>query len=205
MPTTAPPSADTAPSQDLTITPTGEGGSVGSPSSEGYWPAPVGEGYGSPVGEGYSGPVYSPSQKKPPFNAIACGGDDAGKPGSCSSVTVDKSCAPFPFVNSACSDAITYYKPRVAERAVSCIRSRSPMQLCDAMSVYDCKDVALRGACRDTTTVPDCQVIVASCPKTKMNECIGYLSGMNGLGRSEMVKCMKSDCTYGLYSCAEGL
>jgi hypothetical protein len=38
-----------------------------------------------------------------------------------------------------------------------------------------------------------------------MNDCIGYLSGMNAVGRSEMVKCMKTDCSYGLYSCAEGL
>jgi len=73
------------------------------------------------------------------------------------------------------------------------------------MSTYDCKDAALRGACRDPSADPQCMQILSACPKTKMDDCRGYLSGMNQPGRAAMVQCMKSDCTYGLYSCAEGL
>jgi len=191
-----------------TITPGGdptlEGESnAGTPSTEGVGTYPAAEGYVSPVGEGYVGPVYTPGGKKRPFNVSTCSGEDVGKPLGCSTLKIDKSCAPFPFINEACADAVKYYKGRVAERAVSCIRSKKPIDLCDAMNVYDCKDEALHGACRDSTAVPDCKAIVSACPSTPMSECVGYLSGMNALGRSEMVKCMKG-CN-DLYSCTEGL
>jgi hypothetical protein len=176
------------------------------PSNEGAgtWPAgnwPAAEGY--PAGEGYVPPVTG-KKKKPP--SPQCGVDEnVGTPGNCQALKIDKSCAPFPFINAACADSAKFMKPKIAERAVACIRTKSPMQLCDAMSVYDCKDDALHTACPDPSSDGDCATIRKACPKTTASECRTYLSGLNALGRGEMVKCMKTDCTYGLYSCSEGL
>jgi hypothetical protein len=189
-------------------TSTSEGGMIGKlPTGEGSYPTgegtyPTGEGY-YPTGEGGGGYMAPP---KKPTPAPICGVNElAGKPGSCASLKIDKSCAPFPFVNSACSDALKYYKPKIAERAVSCIHSRTPKQLCDAMSVYDCKDYALHTACPDASSDASCAAIQQSCKTTTLTECRTYLSGMNDLGRAEMVKCMAQNCSWGLYSCAEGL
>ncbi|MGZ3448869.1 MAG: hypothetical protein ACXVEF_04680 [Polyangiales bacterium] len=169
------------------------------PTVEGYWPPqPTSEG-------GYYPPP--PKLPTPPFNASACSGDDIGSPGSCAGLKFDKSCAPFPFVTEACNDAIKFYKPKIAERAVSCIQKQSPKKLCDAMNTYHCKDVALRSACIDPSADASCNAILAKCPATSMAECRGYLSGMNDTGRAEMVKCMAgpNGCSWGLYSCTEGL
>ncbi len=159
----------------------------------------------APTQEG--GGVYTPPPHKSskPFNTTSCTTDDVGQPASCAGLKFDKSCNPFPFVVEACNDARKYYKPKIAERAVACIRHKSPQQLCDAMHTYDCKDEALRSACVDGTTNQVCGQIVQSCPGIAMAECRGYLSGMSDVGRAAMLTCMKSDCTYGLYSCTESL
>ena len=177
----------------------------GPSSGSGTWPTsggwPVAE--GNPAGEGYSPPSNG---KKKPSPKPQCGVDESvGNPGNCKTLNIDKSCAPFPFINEACADSAKFMKPKIAERAVACIRTKAPKQLCDAMSVYDCKDDALHTACPDPSADADCGAIQQSCKKTSMAECRTYLSGMNALGRSEMVKCMKSDCSWGLYSCSEGL
>ena len=176
------------------------------PSSEGVgtWPQggwPASEGY--PAGEGYVPPVSSGKKKSP---KPVCGVDEnVGNPGNCQALNIDKSCAPFPFINSACADSAKFMKPKIAERAIACIRTKSPKQLCDAMSVYDCKDDALHTACPDPSADADCATIMKACKKTSLAECRTYLSGLNAAGRGEMVSCMKSDCSWGLYSCSEGL
>jgi hypothetical protein len=176
--------------------PTPSAESIPPPTGEGYWPTPAGEG-------GYVPPTPTPK----PFNASACSGDDTGTPGSCAGLKFDKSCNPFPFVTDACNDAIKYYKPRIAERAVGCIRKLAPKPLCDAMTTYHCKDDALRAACVDSSADASCLQILTVCKGTSMKECRGYLSGMNDVGRAAMVKCMsnKSYCGFGLYSCTESL
>jgi len=168
------------------------------PSAEGYWPTPVGEG-------GYVPPVSTAPPK--PFNASACSSDDVGTPGTCAGLKFHKSCDPFPFVTGACNDAIKFYKPKIAERAVACIQKIGSKQLCDALTTYKCKDDALRGACSDSSADTSCMQILNSCKGTSMKECRGYLSGMNDVGRAAMVKCMsnKDYCGYGLYSCTESL
>ena len=203
---TAPPAATTAGSADKGYWPThpvSEGGMGPGPVNEGgYWPGPS----GGPTSEGgYTPPTTT--KPPPPFNSAACSGDASGTPGSCSALKFDKSCAPFPFVNDACNDAIKYYKPKIAERAVACIGKQSPKKLCDAMNTYNCKDSALRSACADSGADAQCLQILGACKGTSMSECRGYLSGMNDVGRAAMVKCMtaKSGCSYGLYSCTESL
>ncbi len=199
------PATSTPPTTTNWPKPTGDGYG---PPKEGSWPTPTAEGYwpggGGPVGEG--GGAWAPPPKKKPSPTPICGIDEnVGKPGSCTTLKIDKSCSPFPFINGACSDAVRFYKPKIAERAVTCIRSKSPLQLCDALHVYDCKDDALHTACPDPGADPYCGVITQSCKGVSPVECRTYLSGMNALGRNEMVKCMQQNCGFGLYSCSEGL
>ncbi|MBI2393413.1 MAG: hypothetical protein HYV09_27765 [Deltaproteobacteria bacterium] len=182
------------------------------PAAEGYWPSTTeggGAWPGGPAAEGAStaegGPLPTLKGMGIPVSSWTCNGsDDVGKAGYCA-VKVPKSCAPFPFVHSSCNGARKYFKPKIAERAVSCMNKLGPDAVCAAMT-YECKDAALRSACLDATADADCQAIANSCPKASMTECRRYLSGLNALGRAKVTDCMKgSSCGYGIYSCVEGL
>lgn len=182
------------------------------PAAEGYWPSTAeGGGYwpGGPAGEGAStdegGPLPTLKGMGIPVSSWTCNGaDDVGKPSYCA-VKVPKSCAPFPFVHSSCNGARKFFKPKIAERAVSCMNKLGPDAVCAAMT-YECKDAALRSACPDPTADADCQAIATACPKSSLTECRRYLSGLNASGRARVVDCMKGNgCGYGVYSCVEGL
>jgi hypothetical protein len=175
-------------------------------TTEGAGSWPPGEGYGGPAAEG-SVPMPPPPPKTPTPKPV-CGVDEmVGAPGSCSSLVIHKSCSPFPFIHEACADSSRYFKPKIAERAVACIRKKSPLQLCDALHVYKCKDDALHTACADPSADGDCATITQGCPSVSFDQCRVYLSGMNAAGRAAMVKCLTSanGCGWGVYSCSEGL
>ncbi len=163
------------------------------------------------------GPSYGPSHEgrmtPPPkdkakraFNSAACSGDDVAAPVACSTVREDASCAPFDFVHDMCSGDLAYLKPRIAERAVNCMRAAGPQRLCDAMTSYDCRDDALRSACADPAADAACAPIAQKCPNRR-DECRGYLSGLNDAGRAAASKCLSANtaCSFGIWSCIEGL
>jgi len=178
------------------------GGEYGHPVGEGYYPP--GEGYSSDEG-GIGTPPTLAKQGIHWWN-WKCGNDDSsGSPAKCN-VTVPKSCAPFPFIDSSCRGAIKYFKPKIAERSVECIHALKPQGVCGAMS-YDCKDAALKSACADASADADCTKIVASCKKATMASCRKYMNGLNAGGRASVVACMsaKNGCSYGIYSCIESL
>lgn len=187
-------------------TPSVEGGGwTPPPSGEGgYYPPPSGEGYPGPSAEGGPGPTLKGMGV--PVSSWTCNGsDDVGKPPYCA-IKVPKSCAPFPFVHSSCNGARKYFKPKIAERAVTCMHKLTPNAVCSAMT-YDCRDAAMRSACPDSQADLECQAIAKKCPKTSLTECRMYMNGLNTAGRIEVTKCMMtgSGCGYGIYSCTEGL
>ena len=172
--------------------------------------------------EGHDAPVYPSSEGDPPSGGpvmskskwtssaaptCAAADDAVGQPKTCTALKIDKSCAPFPFLNGECVAATQNFKPRVAETATDCIRSISPIALCDAMHTYDCLDAALMRGCPDPTADAACKRMTQVCPQAKLSDCRRYLSGMNATGRDAMVKCMSDPdyCSYGLHSCVEGL
>jgi hypothetical protein len=180
------------------------GGWTPPPSGEGYYPGPSAEGY--PSSEGSGGPSPTLKGMGVPVSSWTCSGsDDVGKPAYCA-IKVPKSCAPFPFVHSSCNGARKYFKPKIAERAVSCMHKLTPNAVCSAMT-YDCRDAAMRSACPDTQADLECQAIAKKCPKMSLTECRMYMNGLNNAGRAEVIKCMTSStgCGYGIYSCTEGL
>jgi hypothetical protein len=161
--------------------------------------------YYGPADEGGS---YGSAKPKPQraFNRGQCTGDDVGAPAACSTIKEDASCAPFPFVGDACGADLSYLKPRIAERAIGCMRALGPKKLCDAMNVYDCRDQALRSACADPAVDAICAGIVQKCA-IAIDDCRGYLAGMNDAGRAAVTKCLSnaSSCRWGIWSCIEGL
>ncbi len=167
------------------------------PSAEGYLPGPSNEGGG--------GPAPRPKAQRA-FNRAQCGGDDVGAPAACSTLKEDASCAPFDFVRDSCANDLSYLKPRIAERAVGCMRAVGPKKLCEVMPIYECLDDALRSACEDPAADAACAAIVQKCP-VSLDECRGYLSGMNDAGRAAVAKCLSNaqQCGYGVWSCIEGL
>ena len=133
--------------------------------------------------------------------------DDVGSPAACSGMNATGSCMPFPFPREECQRWALDYKPGVAERAVACARHLTGPQVCDACTTYRCGYEALMSACTDPSAASDCIAIHRGCPSARLDECMGYLSGMSPSGRAKMVSCMSrhDECSWGLYSCSESL
>lgn len=182
--------------------PTKEGGYVPPPTKEGaYVPAPTGEGY--PSSEG--GPTYEgmPSLKKHaiPLHTWKCASnDDSAAKYDC--VVKAPGCS---WSQQSCLGASKYFKPKVAERAATCI-SKVTTTTCD-IATYDCRKAALRSACPDATVDTWCQQAMKGCNKLKLHECRMWMTGLNNLGRAAAVACISNptSCGYGMYSCVEGL
>lgn len=164
-------------------------------------------GEGELEGPGYEGGGPMPRAKAHrAFNRAQCTGDDVGAPAACSTLIEDPSCAPFDFVRDSCASDLSYLKPRIAERAVGCMRAAGPKKLCEVQAIYGCLDDSLRSACADPAADAVCAAIVQKCP-VSLDECTGYLSGMNDAGRAAVTKCLSNttQCSWGVWSCIEGL
>lgn len=179
--------------------PTGEGYG---PSGEGY--VPMGEGYpakeGYPAGEGYPSPDPSLKKLGVPVGTWKCGagGDDTS--GAIKCVAKGPDCS---WAVDSCKGAGKYFKPKIAERATSCINQIGS----NCSSTYECRKAALRSACPDATVDAACQQAMSTCKKVKLHECRTWMTGLNAAGRSEAIKCLANPtyCGFGIYSCVEGL
>jgi hypothetical protein len=132
--------------------------------------------------------------------------DATGTPGQCSGMKRG-SCGSFPFPREECDRWKTNFKPGVADRAVACALRLTGPQVCDACYTYRCGYEALMGSCLDNAAASDCATIKKSCSSVTTDQCLAYLSGMSAAGRTKMVACMsgKNGCSWGFYSCSEGL
>jgi hypothetical protein len=128
-----------------------------------------------------------------------------GNPALCVNMMSPVGCGSFPFPRTKCDAFRAAFKPRVAERAVACALRLGGREVCDACNTYRCGYEALMSACPDPTADATCQTILASCKQLTMADCRAYLSGMNAVGRQKMVQCVTQHCSYGFYSCAEGI
>jgi hypothetical protein len=121
-------------------------------------------------------------------------------------------CAPV--ANKRCADFKASMKPRVAERAVACIRALNPTQQCDANRVNLCGHVALMNACTvaepsvagGATSGDDvtkaCRDMLADCPSANLRDCEATLAGMTETGRDRMARCLSAHCAdKGLLGC----
>ena len=125
-----------------------------------------------------------------------------------------------------CAEFKLAFKPKVAQSAVSCLRSLKGNALCDPSRVNLCGHSALMAACPDLprttspadTTTADagivtpspttlaCDAIVKGCNGQPLGptpaDCRQTLSGMTDAGRAGMVECMATHCAdKGLLGC----
>jgi hypothetical protein len=122
-----------------------------------------------------------------------------------------------------CADFKASFKPKVAQAAVSCLRSLKGNALCDPARVNLCGHSALMAACSEPPPAPAsgdagavigmvaspvvtaCERIVASCGQPlgpTPADCRQTLSGMTDAGRANLVECMAVHCgDKGLLGC----
>jgi hypothetical protein len=158
-------------------------------------PAPAGEGESPSSGGDDNGTCRA----KPVARPNVCD-DNRGSPGDCRKAD----CRRLPFICQHCEEYKRTLKPKIAERAVACVVAQAGAQLSDGCRTYQCGDEALGGACLDPTADPACWAVAKSC-NTSVDECRGFLSGMNDAGRQKVLACALAGCPYGLWSCVEGL
>ena len=124
-----------------------------------------------------------------------------------------------------CVDYKQAFKPKVAQLSVSCLRKLVGPERCDLYRANLCGHKALMAGCHESPPASDgatagvavsegaaklqaqCETIVKGCagsvPETTLSDCYRTLSGMNDLGRANMVECMKKHCIdKGLFACA---
>jgi hypothetical protein len=116
----------------------------------------------------------------------------------------DTTCAPFPFPAQRCATYKTFFDPKVAAQAISCMSALSSKQVCDATQTYNCGKAALAQACPDPEIGQLCNIAANACKATPA-DCTSLLSGLNEQGKQQVAQCVAQGCQGGLYSCVEGL
>lgn len=108
-----------------------------------------------------------------------------------------------------CTGYATYFKPKVAAVAVSCMTSSTTV--CAGTTTNDCGLNALKQACTESN--PQWQqacAVIAATPACKATsaDCMTYFSGLNDNGKKALSSCASEGgpCVgHSLYACVEGL
>jgi hypothetical protein len=103
-----------------------------------------------------------------------------------------------------CSGYRTYFDPKVAASAISCLSSLSSRELCDPARASDCAKIALAEACLDSSVDQLCQIAEAPC-KTTSSACAATLSGLNDQGQQLVAECVAHGCSGGIDGCVDAL
>ncbi|MBX3226159.1 MAG: hypothetical protein KIT84_28700 [Labilithrix sp.] len=131
-------------------------------------------------------------------SAKAACDDSAGEPGDCPAIglpTAEGGCGGLAAMR--CADFKKTMKPRVAERAVSCLNKLTAAERCDPKRIELCAHVALMNACDDSSAesvTRSCDAIAASCTGASKTECALAMSGLEEIGREAMTECAKKHC-----------
>ena len=147
--------------------------------------------------------------------------DTAGTPEDCPAMGPADEGVCSNIAAKRCADFKASFKPKVAQAAVSCLRSLRGNALCDPARVNLCGHSALMAACPDAppasassdagvVTPPSpvataCDNIIKACAQPlgpTPADCRQTLSGMTDSGRANMVECMATHCAdKGLLGC----
>jgi hypothetical protein len=147
-------------------------------------------------------PAASASTTPPP--GVCLDGNSVTVPDCATVKAPDATCTPFPFPQQKCTAYKTYFAPKVAAQAISCMAALSSKQVCDATTTYGCAKQALAQACPDPQVGQLCSIAATSCKSTAA-DCTALLSGLNDQGKQQVAQCVAQGCQAGLYSCVEGL
>jgi hypothetical protein len=137
--------------------------------------------------------------------ARACLDANAAPVPDCSTVKLpDTSCAKSPLPQQKCSVYKTYYDPKIAAQAISCMASLSSKQICDATQTAACGKAALAQACPDAALGQLCSIATTPCKSTQA-DCMTLLSGLNDQGQQLVASCVAQGCQGGLQGCVDAL
>ena len=138
-------------------------------------------------------------------DAIAAAGpcdDAAGAPGNCEVIRAPgPQCESFTDNKGMCSKWKKGFKPKVAEKAVSCLLAMSGKRdLCDFQRPQRCAIAALGHACIDLNVSRACDPILASCAAAQYGNltkrvCQAALSAVTDANRPRLTTCMTEGCS----------
>jgi hypothetical protein len=135
----------------------------------------------------------------------ACLDANAATVPDCTTVKApDTTCAPFPLPQQRCSAYKTYFDPKIAAQAISCMASLSSKQICDATQTAACSKSALARACPDPALGQLCSIATTPC-KAVQTDCMTLLSGLNDQGQEKVAACVAQGCSGGLQGCVDAL
>jgi hypothetical protein len=150
------------------------------------------------------GPGVAPSGGAVAPPAAACLDTGATTVGDCGAMQASTACPAAPTPQQKCNAFKTYFAPKVAAAAVSCVTALTSAQLCDPTQVAACGRAALAQACPAPVVAQLCQIAAAPC-KTTATDCSAVISGLDDQGQQAIAQCVAQGCTAGLSACIDGL
>jgi hypothetical protein len=134
----------------------------------------------------------------------ACLDTGATTVGDCAAIAVPAGCTAAPTIQQKCNAFKTYFSPKVAAAAVSCLAALPASQACDATHTSACARTALAQACPAAALGQLCQIAATPC-KTTATDCTATLSGLSDQGQQAVAQCVAQGCTAGLAACIDAL
>ncbi len=145
------------------------------------------------------------SAKPPVAKAPGCDDSKANVPAcNLQQPTGEKTCFMFVAVEMMCKEGAKVFKPKVAEKLVTCLNAGSgTAAMCKIETAVDCVKDSIALACPVKTAPANCKAIMDKCPaetgplKTFWNRqmCGQVLSALTDANRKTIVACMKKKCS----------
>jgi hypothetical protein len=136
--------------------------------------------------------------------AAACLDTGAATVGDCAAMQASTACPAAPTPLQKCNAFKTYFAPKVAAAAVSCLTALSSTQVCDPTQISACGHSALAQACPAPGVAQLCQIAAGPC-KTSATDCTTVISGLDDQGQQAVAQCVAQGCAAGLSGCIDGL
>ena len=150
------------------------------------------------------GPGAAPAGGGTVAPAAACLDTGAATAGDCAAMQPATACPAAPTPLQKCNAYKTYFAPKVAAAAVSCLTALSSAQVCDPTQVSACGRGALAQACPAPGVAQLCQIAAGPC-KTSAADCTAVISGLDEQGQQAIAQCVAQGCAAGLSACIDGL
>jgi hypothetical protein len=148
------------------------------------------------------GPGAAPAGGGTP--AAACLDTGGAAVGDCGAMQAATACPSAPTPQQKCNSYKTYFAPKIAAAAVSCLTALTSAQVCDPNQVSTCGRTALAQACPAPAVAQLCQIAAGPC-KTSAGDCTAILSGLDDPGQQAVAQCVAQGCSAGLSACIDGL
>jgi hypothetical protein len=160
---------------------------------------PVSPEGGSPVSEWGGGAPSAPTT----LNTDKKCNDNVGKPAACTFKAPGPQCESFSEIGNECKSIIKAFKPKVAERAVDCMKQKSGTPaICEFALASRCVSEAMRnGVCPEKAADVQCNTAVAKCSSGRggsplsMDECRAAYSAVQTKNKRKMMSCVSEFCS----------